>query len=98
MAPVLGQPQLRVQWLVLTMKLKEELAEFEARRVAFTTMANDVRLPIDERAVWAERLDEVLVVQAVISADMVADRSGYLAWFWADDNEPLMKKTRRFPQ
>lgn len=80
------------------MKLKDELAELEARRVAFTTMANDLRLPMEERAVWAERLDEVLVVQAVISADMVADRAGYMAWFWADDNEPLMKKTRRFPQ
>ena len=80
------------------MKLKDELAELEARRVAFTTMATDQRLTGQERAVWAERVDEVLAVQAVISTDMVADRAGYLAWFWADDNEPLMKQTRRFPQ
>jgi hypothetical protein len=97
-APVLGQPRLRVQRVVLTMKLKDELAELEARRVAFTSMANDPRISDMERAVWGERLDEVLAVQAVIAADMLADRAGYMAWFWADDNEPLMKKTRRFPQ
>ena len=80
------------------MKLKDELAELEARRVAFTAMANDPRISDEERAVWAERLDEVQAMQECFAADMKADPLGYLAWRWADDNEPLMKQTRRLPQ
>lgn len=98
MAQVLGEPTVRVQRVVLTMKLKDELAELEARRVAFTTLATDQRLTGQERAVWAERLDEVLALQAVISADMLADRAGYLAWFWADDNAEVQRRIRRFRQ
>jgi hypothetical protein len=80
------------------MKLKDELAELEARNVVLTSMANDPRISDEERAVWQERLDEVQAVQQVIAADMQADRIGYLTWAVADDNEPLMRRTRHFSQ
>lgn len=80
------------------MKLKDELAELEARRVAFTAMANDQRLTAQERGAWIERLEEVIAELEFILADMRADPLGYLVWRVADDNEPLMKQTRRFPQ
>lgn len=80
------------------MKLKDELAELEARRVTFTAMATDPCVTEEERAVWVARLADVLAEQEGISADMVADPLGYLAWRWAEDNEPLMRQTRRLPQ
>jgi hypothetical protein len=80
------------------MKLKDELAELEARRTGFTAMVNDPRLTDQERALWEERLAEVLAVQAAMVVDMLADRIGYLTWAVADDNEPLRRQTHRFPQ
>lgn len=80
------------------MKLKEQIAEMEARRASFTSMLNDPNLSEEDRAVWRERLDELLAMQAVIAADMAADPDGYRAWLWADDNNALLEKARRFPQ
>ena len=98
MVAVLGLARVRLQRVVLTMKLKDELAELEARRVAYTSMANDPRISDEERAVWSKRLDEVHAVQACISADMLADPQGYLAWRWADDNADVQRQLLKFRQ
>lgn len=80
------------------MKLIDELAELEARRVAYSSMTNDPGISDEERAVWRERLDEVLAVQAVIAADMLADPWGYLAWRVADENEPERRRVVMYTQ
>jgi hypothetical protein len=80
------------------MKLKDDLAELEARRVAYTSMTSDPRISDEERAEWAERLDEVQALQECFAADMKADPLGYLAWRWADDSAEVQRQLTRFRQ
>jgi hypothetical protein len=88
------------------MKLKDEIRELEARRVAFTAMATDPTKTPEERAKWADLLGEVLSAQENLAADYAKawsdssslEKFAYKTWLMMEDNEVILRPMRRFPQ
>lgn len=78
------------------MKIKEELQELEARRVAFTAMLERSRT-VEERAHWDALLQKVTDDQDRWALAIEDDPFGFQVWFVMEENAPLLKQQARFP-
>jgi hypothetical protein len=75
-----------------------ELANLEDRCVRLATLLQDLQLSDDDRARLQKELETLQEIQAALAADMVKDRFGWLAWFWAEGSEELMRQVQKYPQ
>lgn len=78
------------------MKIKEELQELEARRVAFTAMLERSRTE-EERAHWEALLQKVTKDQTEWAVALEEDPFGFQVWFVMEENATLLKQQARFP-